>query len=568
MLTSAFKAVAFTCTLMSPVAAATLKSNERKHESLENPAASMKHQVKKSLKHSDSLRRSLSNHTITEQIMDVLDSLLGTEDVPDILSKISEPECTVPKPIDTEAVRSILAAFVKSLPDDESHHNGSQISRGYHPDADQEAEWHLCTIVSQCLEPDFILSLHDMSGMSRSLVYKALSRVMSQESFNMLQLQQHSNMLLGEMQDWATTCDGECHELDDPQGLLNPVIGGIKNPSTKLDVDYDTCATFRTIDKRFTYWRCNDEPRFFAHGQIDTATGNYFLGDIFNEPHIHGRNSAYDFFAAYGDMNENGGGFGLRFSGHHTDLNFEWNDAGELIRDTPVFLGHNPLTVPQTTPPLERDPDDRANIHDQGDHYLMWQNMAGVVQFQEGVDTVIDVANVLLDKAPGSYLLLENWLSTGHFGTLSLKEGDVTDYDYADLSTMDMETFETIWAMIKYTLKFSRGHQPTGDVHDLFRSQGKALWTSFHPEDEGLPLTDEDLRSNLNFIFLHIETDEWRYFVLANQLFVVVSETEPSNHLHSMLIEKKFLTCDQACCNGTADAVCALPPNDDENHHH
>ena len=94
--------------------------------------------------------------------------------------------------------------------------------------------------------------------------------------------------------------------------------------------------------------------------QIDVATGQYFLGNIWGEPHIHARNSWYDYVSAYGDLEENGGAFGLRFSGHHIDLNYRWNDEGVLVQDLPVFLGHNPLIVPEVSPPELRDHDQRA----------------------------------------------------------------------------------------------------------------------------------------------------------------------------------------------------------------
>ena len=173
---------------------------------------------------------------------------------------------------------------------------------------------------------------------------------------------------------------------------------------------------------------------------------------------------------------------------------------------------------------------------------------AGVGQFSEAVDVVVDVANELLKSAPGSYLPLENWASTGHFGSFMLAEGDIEDYDYVDMSKIDSTAFEKLWAMIKYTLKFARGHGATDYERDVFRSEGKALWTSYKPQDgglpdevdEGLPLTEEDLRSNLNFIYFLVETNEWIYYVLANQLFVIVSEKELSKHLHSMLMQKKI----------------------------
>lgn len=90
------------------------------------------------------------------------------------------------------------------------------------------------------------------------------------------------------------------------------------------------------------------------HSIIDVNSGQYMLGNIWAEPHTHGRNSQYDYFAAYGDLEKGGKAFGLRFSGHHIDLNFQWNDQGELVTDFPVYLGHNPLIVPSIVPTQTR----------------------------------------------------------------------------------------------------------------------------------------------------------------------------------------------------------------------
>lgn len=99
-----------------------------------------------------------------------------------------------------DAVRAQLKLYKDSLETD------LELDRGYHPSAaDQIRDYHFCTIVQQCAEPPFILSLGLMPPRTRGHAYNALSRAMSAESFNMLLLQQHGNLLLGEMQDWGTT---------------------------------------------------------------------------------------------------------------------------------------------------------------------------------------------------------------------------------------------------------------------------------------------------------------------------------------------------------------------------
>jgi len=478
---------------------------------------------------------------------------------------VTAESCPTHKPIDTESVRAALKKFVDSL-DDTLDIEPSQRERGYHPNAeDQGSDYNICTVVQQCKNPSFILSLGYMSPEQRGMVYKALSKATSQESFNMLQLQQHSNLLLGEMQDWATTCDGTCRELNDPNGLLEPVpegSGTLPDQSTEVpSTSFEACRDLRGAGN-YTFWYCNDEPRMVHHANIDVTSGKYKLGNIFTQPHTHGRNSQYDYFSTYGDLEENGGAFGMRFSGHHIDLNFEWNDEGELANDLPVFLGHNPLIVPSTVPPQVRASDDRLNPN----HFntpLMWNNMAGVAQFAESVQLVLDCANELLDIAPESYVPMSEWESTGYLGALQLKDKDLTDYDYFDLSTATETEFNKIWPLVEYTLTFSRGNGSTKAERDLFRSQGKAIWTTSSPPEEGLPLNEDDLRSNLNFLNLWIATDDLIFFVMVNQLYTVVSENEPTNHLHSVIISKSLVTPNHACIDDD-DPLCIDPPRDDD----
>ena len=111
---------------------------------------------------------------------------------------------STPDPVDPEVVRAALRTFVDTLDDsplltDFSPHDEpgpSQYARAYHPNPeDQAKDYHLCTIVQQCLDPDFILAFGHMSAKSRGLAFNAASAAMSTESFLMLQLQEHSNMV-------------------------------------------------------------------------------------------------------------------------------------------------------------------------------------------------------------------------------------------------------------------------------------------------------------------------------------------------------------------------------------
>lgn len=122
---------------------------------------------------------------------------------------------------------------------------------------------------------------------------------------------------------------------------------------------------------------------------IDTQTGRYYLGNIFEDPHIHGRNTVYDYFAVYGDVSRNGtGDFGFRFSGHHLGLNYRFDgESGELISDELVFLRNNPLIV-LDAPPLKWEHDERADL-DQFLHTMLRDNFAGIAQFAEGLIIVL-----------------------------------------------------------------------------------------------------------------------------------------------------------------------------------
>ena len=97
---------------------------------------------------------------------------------------------------------------------------------------------------------------------------------------------------------------------------------------------------------------------------IDMVSDRYKLGNVWEEPRIHARNAWHNFFSVYGDLEPNGASFGMRLSGHHTDINYRWDDNGKLVQDTPVFLGHNPFVVPPTTPPLTRQSNERVDTSD------------------------------------------------------------------------------------------------------------------------------------------------------------------------------------------------------------
>ena len=62
-----------------------------------------------------------------------------------------------------------------------------------------------------------------------------------------------------------------------------------------------------------------------------------------------------------------------------------------------------------------------------------------------------------------------------------------------------------------------------------------------HLPMDHVPLTFEHLVGSRSFFYVRVETDELLYFCMVNSLFSLMLETEPSNHLHSLIIPKKYL---------------------------
>jgi hypothetical protein len=256
---------------------------------------------------------------------------------------------------------------VDSLDDDSS-------ILAYHSNlTDQNKDYNFCTIAQQCSNSYYMLSLDEMTGRQRGLVYTALSTIlMSPESFSLLQLQHQSNMMLGEMMQTGTattsSCDdddGTCRLLRDPDGLL-PY-------NYNLDTNVDEYSTFFgaiSSDDCYdlykngtqTFWYCNnDEPRSMHQGQVNVETGQYYMGNSWEQPYVQ-----QDYFSVYGNLDLNSlsyenatvvgvalgtsfgsedgfgdgsiGGFGVRFSGHHIDINYQWDKDGRMIQATPVFI--------------------------------------------------------------------------------------------------------------------------------------------------------------------------------------------------------------------------------------
>ena len=230
--------------------------------------------------------------------------------------------------------------------------------------------------------------------------------------------------------------------------------------------------------------------------------------------------------------------FGFRYSGHHFDLSFRI-DAEGTLSDLPTFLGHNPLIVPQASPP--------QNEHED---FMQWHNMAGVPQFPDAVNAVLEAARVLTKRG---YVHLRDWDSTPATGGLTLKGGrDIADAGALELASLDEATWEKLWALIDYTIEFPRGAGPRPEKAQ-FRTNGRMVWTTAVHEDDDdddgddelmtmhVPTKVEDLTHSRQFFYVRCETDELLFFVMVNSLFSLMLEHEPSNHLHSILIPKSYL---------------------------
>ena len=119
---------------------------------------------------------------------------------------------------------------------------------------------------------------------------------------------------------------------------------------------------------------------------------------------------------------------------------------------------------------------------------------------------------------------------------------------------LDEATWETVWALIDYTLEFPRGARPRPE-RAAFREEGVMVWTTAahhhdgahaHESREGeqpfhLPKSVADLVASRSFFYVRVETPELFFFAMVNSLFSLMLETEPSNHLHSIVIPKSYL---------------------------
>eukprot|EP00930_Biecheleria_cincta_P095120 TRINITY_DN87143_c0_g1_i1.p1 TRINITY_DN87143_c0_g1~~TRINITY_DN87143_c0_g1_i1.p1 ORF type:complete len:489 (-),score=73.00 TRINITY_DN87143_c0_g1_i1:284-1750(-) len=427
------------------------------------------------------------------------------------------------------AARSALSDFVSSLGDG---HIKNQV---FYPDAElQDPQWLICTIVQQCGlntamgEPKYGLAIGNLSIESKVKFFTALAGALEEAPYMHLQGQQVANLALMEYQRWATFCPGTCLKAPAPMRAKD-LFNATKVPG----VSFEECGRMNMDDLTSnTTWICHDT-QLALFGNLDMTTGEYLLGNIFTENEIHARNDFYDFVSVYGDLSGTGD-FGFRYSGHHYDVNFRWHD-GKL--DTmPAFFGHNPIKVLRIVPP--------SSSEENGTTYDLWRNFNGMnlFQFPDILQKVFAVSRIL----PKSACIPLSWFdSTPATGGLTLSDGKtISDLQYYDLSGASEELFAIYMDLVEYTVLTRRDSLPSMDrlyVHDYvqaFRKSGKMIWTSITPDR--LPTDIADL-NDLDFFYVQIETDDWLYFAMLNQMFTFVAEKNPSNHLHSMLTPKFYL---------------------------
>ena len=176
-----------------------------------------------------------------------------------------------------DLIREVAQRVVDSL--DMAEHK----SKVYYPDAAaQLRQWQICTIVQQCLVPDFGLAVGNLTAKTRAHVFEMLALALSGEAYKLILVQSMSNLLLGEMQNWAVQCPGHCDRLDDESGLLpgHMLVGESGDPvaTTRVDLSFADCkaaadAAVKAKTPIRHMWTCDEGPRMVHHANMDTQTG-------------------------------------------------------------------------------------------------------------------------------------------------------------------------------------------------------------------------------------------------------------------------------------------------------
>jgi hypothetical protein len=436
-----------------------------------------------------------------------------------------------------EKTRQALAAFVDTVDDSLKAHV-------YYPDAQlQESQWLICTIVQQCGlntepgEPLYGLAIGNLSTHSKDNVFKTLSVALGESSYDHLVLQEVANLLLQEYQVWASSCPGKCMQVDKPEMLAKDVEGATVIPG----VSFEYCGQINANNTEITTtWVCNERP-VYLYGNMNMTTAEYYLNNVFIENTIHQRSNFYDFFSVYGDL-EGDGQFGFRYSGHHFDINLMWHDNGD-VTDTPAFFGHNPIHVLNNVPtvlPEDEEDKEESSISPVLPDTELWRYFAGASLFHypSVLRKLFAVANILPQSA---FVPLSSFDSTPQVGALTYRDGKtIGELPHLDLSGVSAEDFAIYMDLVEYThlARKGLGVFNTGKYYNAFRKTGRLVWTSI--TSTSLPTEPADLVEG-PFFFVRIESDDWLYNAMMNQMFTVVTPYAPSNHLHSFLSPMSYV---------------------------
>jgi hypothetical protein len=440
-------------------------------------------------------------------------------------SNNSEGTEEVPSTIDVERARDLLHKFRLDL-------NPAYLNRTYYPNATlQESQWLVCTIVEQCIVPTVGLAVSLLTPLQKGALFDVLAEVMTIQAYQMLLQQEQANLILGQYQEYATTCQGTC------KALLETTAFALWNNSMLHDdggFTYNTCqgANNNSTSLNAT-WVCEGVP-LGLYGNLNTSEPNvdqaYAINDLFTENMVHPRGDIATYVSVYGSLSGTGP-FGLRYSGHHLDLNIRFLEDG-TIDSLPAFIGHNPISVLPLVP---------NNTQSEVGNDV-WTNLRGVTLFPQSAKLFYQVFDQVLPVT--AFIPLSNFESTPGTGGLTLQNGldlmNSTDVPNAlALSDLDDRTFDTLWELLTYIRTLIKPNPDVTTLFDEFRANGRLIWTSFSETD--VPTSAREVISNFGNYYILVETQDHLCFCIVNQMFTFATRDYPSNHFHSLFIPKSYL---------------------------
>jgi hypothetical protein len=420
----------------------------------------------------------------------------------------------------------LLLQFVNDIEDN----TPAFLNRTYYPDATlQESQWLICTIVEQCIVPTSGLAVSLLTPLQKGALFDVLAEVMTIQAYQMLLQQEQANLILGQYQEYATTCQGTCRAL-----LENTVFALNNNPTVQGGLTYDTCQEENSDSTSLNAtWVCDDFS-LDLYGNLNTSEPNveqaYAINDLFAENMVHPRGDVATYVSVYGSLSGTGP-FGLRYSGHHLDLNIRFLEDG-TIDSLPAFIGHNPISVLPLVP---------NNTQSEVGNDV-WTNLRGVTLFPQSAELFYRVFDQVLPVT--AFIPLSDFDSTPSTGGLTLKNGlelmNPTDVPNAlALSDLDDKTFDTLWELLSYIRTLTKPNPDDTTLFDEFRTGGRLVWTSFSVTD--VPRSAQDVISNFGNYYIRVETPDHLCFCMVNQMFTFANGEYPSNHFHSLFIPRSYL---------------------------